>query len=138
MIPIHVIRLNLVLYCSFKKSFLEVLDKHAPKKMKIFCGNHKPHVNKTLHSAVMKCSQLRHKAMKSKSKNDVIKYKKQHNLVFKLKKHCKNIFFDNLETKNNSKLFWSTSKSNFLINMQRVMRVFSLLKIIKFYLIIVK
>ena len=76
--------------------------------------------------------------MKSKSKNDVIKYKKQHNLVFKLKKHCKNIFFDNLETKSNSKLFWSTSKSNFLINMQRVMRVFSLLKIIKFYLIIVK
>ena len=40
--------------CTFKKSFVEVLDKHASKKKKILCGNHQPHVNKTLHSAVMK------------------------------------------------------------------------------------
>ena len=37
-------------YCTFDKSFVEVLDKHAPKMRKILCGNHKPHVNKTLHS----------------------------------------------------------------------------------------
>ena len=49
---------------------------HAPKKRKILRGNHKPHVNKTLHSAIMKCSQLKIKAMKFKSKNYVIKYKK--------------------------------------------------------------
>ena len=46
----------------------------------------------------MKCSQLKIKAMKSKSKNDVIKYKKQHNVVLKLTKRCKKGFFDNLET----------------------------------------
>ena len=72
-----------------EKSFVEVVDKHAPKKRKILCGNHKPHVNKTLdsakkrkilrgnhkphvnktlHSVIMKCSQLKIKAMKSKSK----------------------------------------------------------------------
>ena len=51
--------------------------------------------------------------MKPKSKNDVIEYKKQHNLVLKLKKRCKKGFFDKLETKNNSKPFWSTSKPNF-------------------------
>ena len=51
--------------------------------------------------------------MKSMPKNVVIEYKKQHNLVVKLKKRCKKGFFDNLETKNNSKLFWSTSKPYF-------------------------
>ena len=70
-------------YCTFEKSFVEVLDKHAPKKRKILRGNHNLHVNKTLHSAIMKCSQLKIKAMKSKTKNDVFEYKKQHNIVVK-------------------------------------------------------
>ena len=48
--------------------------------------------------------------MESKSKKDVIKYKKQYKLVFKLKKYFKKGFFDNLETKNNSKQFCSISK----------------------------
>ena len=104
----------------------------------MFRGHHKPHVNKTLHSAIMKCSQLKIKTMKSKSKNDVIEYKMQHNLVVKLKKRCKKGFFDNLETKNNSKLFRSTLRHISPINMQRVMQIFFLLKIIKFYLMIVK
>ena len=30
---------------------------------------------------ILKCSQLKIKAIKSKSKNDVIEYKKQHDLV---------------------------------------------------------
>ena len=37
-------------YCTFEESFVEVLDKHAPRKSKILRGSHKPHVNKTLHS----------------------------------------------------------------------------------------
>ena len=61
----------------------------------------------------MKCFQLKIKAMKSKAKDDVIEYKKQHNLVVKLKKRSEIGFFDNLETKNNSKPFWSTSKPYF-------------------------
>ena len=51
--------------------------------------------------------------MKSKSKNDIIEHTKQHNLVLTLKKRCKKGFFDNFETKKNSKPFWSTSKPNF-------------------------
>ena len=50
--------------------------------------------------------------MKSNLKNDIIEYKKQRNLVIKLKKRTK-IFFDNLETKNNSKPFWATSTPYF-------------------------
>ena len=86
-------------YCTFDKSFLEVLDKHAPKKRKSLCGNHKRHVDETLHSAIMNCSQLEIKAMKPKSKNEY------NNLVVKLKKRCKKGFFDNLETRNKSKPF---------------------------------
>ena len=59
---------------------MEDLDKHAPNKRKILRGNQK-HVNKTLRSAIMKCTQLKNKDMKSKSKNDVIGYEKQHNKV---------------------------------------------------------
>ena len=44
-------------YCAFEKSFVEVLDKHAPKKRKILRVNQKPHVIKTLHSGIMKCSE---------------------------------------------------------------------------------
>ena len=61
----------------------------------------------------MKRSQLKNKANKTKSVDDLIKYKKQRNLVVKLNKNCKKEFFDNLETKNNSKLFWDKCKPYF-------------------------
>ena len=61
----------------------------------------------------MKRSQLKSKANKTKSVDDLIKYKKQRNLVVKLNKNCKKEFFDNLETKNNSKLFWDKCKPYF-------------------------
>ena len=78
----------------FEKSFVEDLDKHVPKKRKVFLGNQNPHVKKTLRSVIMKGSKLKTKATKFKLKNDVTEYKKE--------------FFDNLETKSNSKRFWST------------------------------
>ena len=93
-------------YYTFEKRFVAVLDKHATKKRKLLGGNYKPHINKTLRSVIMKPSQLKNKAMKSKSKNNVIDNKKQGNKD-ELNKRCKQKFFDNLETKNNSKSFCS-------------------------------
>ena len=61
----------------------------------------------------MKRSQLENKANKTKSVDELIKYKKQRNLVVKLNQHCKKEFFDNLETKNNPKLFWRKCKPYF-------------------------
>ena len=61
----------------------------------------------------MKRSQLKNKANKTKSIDDLIKYKKQRDLVVKLNKNCKKEFFDNLETKNNSKSFWDKCKPYF-------------------------
>ena len=50
---------------------METLNKHAPKKTKIFRGNHKPHINKTLRKAIMKRSQLKNKANKTKDLKDI-------------------------------------------------------------------
>ena len=46
---------NLYEYYTLKKSFLEILDKHAVKN-KILPGDQKPYINKTLRSAIMKHS----------------------------------------------------------------------------------
>ena len=51
---------------EFEKNFVETLNKHASKKTKIFPGNHKPHIGKTLRKVIMKHSQLKNKANKTK------------------------------------------------------------------------
>ena len=62
----------------------------------------------------MKRSQLKNKANKTKSEDDLIKCKKQQrNLVVKLNKNCKKQFHDNLETKHNLKSFWDKCKPYF-------------------------
>ena len=121
-----------------EESFVEVFDKHAPKKWKILRGTQKPHVNKTLISAIMKCSQLKIKGMKSKSKNDVCEYKKPHNLILKLKKRCKKDFLTILKQKITLNHFGQLLSHISPIIMLMGMRIFYLLKIIKCYLIIVK
>ena len=45
-------------YENFEKTFVNVLDAHAPRKTKVLRGNHKPHVDKNLHKATMKRSKL--------------------------------------------------------------------------------
>ena len=75
---------------------METLDKHAPKKTKIFRENHKPHINKTLRKAIMKRSQLKNEANKTKDPKDILKYKKQRNYVVKLNNQSKQEHFDSL------------------------------------------
>ena len=71
----------------------------------------------------MKYSQLKMKAIKSKSKNDAIEYKKHNNLALKLKKRCKKGFFNNLETKITLNRFGQFLSHISPINMQRVMQI---------------
>ena len=49
-------------YENFEKTFVNVLDAHAPRKTKVLRGNHKPHVDKNLRKAIMKRSKLKNKA----------------------------------------------------------------------------
>ena len=98
---------------NFKKTFVNVLDSHAPKKIKFLRGNQKPHVDKNLRKAIMKRSKLKNKANRTKLQNDIAKYNKQRNLVVKLNRDSKLRYFDNVEISKNSKPFWNGCKPYF-------------------------
>ena len=98
---------------DFEKKFIGTLNKHAPKKIKTFQGNQKPHINKTLRKAIMKRSQLNNKANKTRNATDVSNYKRQRNYVVKLNKQCKKDRFDRLNPEKDSKPFWKSYKSYF-------------------------
>ena len=63
-------------YGNFEKTFENVLNPHAPKKTKFLRGNQKPHVDKNLRKAIMKRSQLKNKAYRTKQLENITKYKK--------------------------------------------------------------
>ena len=54
-------------YLESEKNFLETLNKHAPKKTKIFRGNHESHINKILSKALLNVLNLKIKQMKRKT-----------------------------------------------------------------------
>ena len=81
--------------------------------MKIVRGNHKPHITKQLRKAIMKRSQLKNKANKTKAPDDFASYKTQRNLVVHLNKEAKHTFFDSLDTSKDSKPFWDNCKPYF-------------------------
>ena len=100
-------------YSDFEKKFIDTLNKHAPKKIKTFRGNQKPHINKTLRKAIMKRSQLKNKANKTRNATDILNYKKQRNYVVKLNNQCKKDHFDRLNPEKDSKPFWKSCKPYF-------------------------
>ena len=78
---------------------------------KVFCGNEKPHLNKSLREAIMKGSRLKNEAnIVSIVSGDLSKYKKQRNLVVKLNKKHRKEYFENLNVATNSKPFWGKCK----------------------------
>ena len=100
-------------YKNFEKTFVNVLDAHAPRKTKVPRGNQKPHVDKNLRKAIMKRSKLKNKANRTKLQDHIAKYKTQRNLVVKLNRHSKLHYFDNMEISKNSKPFWNECKTYF-------------------------
>ena len=58
-------------YKSFETTFIEVLNKHAPLKKKLFRANHAPYIAKTLRKAIMRRSQLETKHLKIKTQTDL-------------------------------------------------------------------
>ena len=59
--------------------FLEILDKHAPRKKKILRANHSSHASKALRKAIMKSSYLEKLYFKSRTENSPKTYKRQKN-----------------------------------------------------------
>ena len=78
------------------------------RKPKYFEGIISPHIEKTLRKAIMKRSQLKNKANKTKDPKDILKYKKQRNYVVKLNNQSKQEHSDSLNPFLGSKPFWKT------------------------------
>ena len=97
-------------YSKFEKEFIDTLNKHVPKKIKLFRSNQKPHVNKVLPSAIMKRSWLKNKANTTRKAVDIFNYKKRRYLVVKINNECKREYFDKLNVKTATKPFWKTCK----------------------------
>jgi len=98
---------------QFEETVVKCLNEVAPKKTKILRGYDKPHVSKNLRKAIMKRSELKNKANKSKNLEDIDQFKKQRNLVTKINKREKKDFLNNLSTTTNSKPFWDICKPYF-------------------------
>ena len=97
----------------YEKAFTSALNSHAPKKVKVLRGNHKPHLNKKLRKAIMERSRLKNKANKSKQPTDIASYKKQQNLVVSLNRQSKLDYFNSISSSKDTKPFWKQCKPYF-------------------------
>ena len=96
---------------SLHNIMVTVLENHAPYKTRGLRGNNKPHVNKILRKAIMRRSQLKNKANKSKDPRDYEHYKKQRNFVLNLNRQAKQTLFSSVDS--SSKSFWNLTKPYF-------------------------
>ena len=98
---------------EFKKNFLDMLDKHAPKKTKTFREIVSPTLVNHWERLFMKRSQLKNKANKTEDTKDTLKYKKQGNHMVQLNNQSKQELFDSLNPFLDSKPFWKSCKPYF-------------------------
>ena len=100
-------------YSKFQKENIDTLNKHTPKKTKLFRSNRKPYVNNVLRSAIMGISRLKSKVNKTRKAVDIFNYKKQRNLLVRINNERKREYFDQLNVKIATKPFWKTRKPSF-------------------------
>ena len=100
-------------YENYEQNFMKVLNTHAPKKVKIVRGNHKPHYYKKRRKAIMKRSRLKNKAKRTKTPIDIVNYKKQRDLVVSLNRQAKYEYFNEVSNSESSRPFWETCKPYF-------------------------
>ena len=102
-------------YDNFIKTFLTVLDKHAPIKKKYLRVNHANFVTKQLTKTIMKRSKSYKDFLKDRNDASQSAYKKQRNLCVTLLRKAKKQYFSNLEPKvtTDNKKFWKSVKPLF-------------------------
>ena len=94
---------------------MEVLNRHAPMKLKYVRGNNAPFMNKILSKAIMKRSRLRNKFLKYPNGNNKRIYNKHRNYCVNLLRKEKKKYYNNIDLKllTDNKLFWKTIKPLF-------------------------
>ena len=102
-------------YDEFEKIYFNVLDKHAPFKIKNIRANEAPFMNREIKKSIMTRTRLKSKYIKSPSADNNLAYKTQRNYCTKLLRKRKCEYYSNLETKliTDNKTFWNTVKPLF-------------------------
>jgi hypothetical protein len=80
-------------YSKIETSFIEIIDKHIPIKKRKPVAYHVPYMNQNLRNAIYKKRMYHNKFLKHKTDINWETYRKQRNLVTKLKKNIHKIIF---------------------------------------------
>ena len=99
----------------FMDIFMNVLERHAPIKLKYLRINHSPFITKEIRKEIMKRSRLRNRVNKLNSESNSVAYKRQRNICTTLIRQAKRDYFSNLSPSNinDSKRFWRSVKPLF-------------------------
>ena len=91
---------------------LQVLNQHAPQKIKYVRGNQMPFMTKQLSEEIMKSSRLRNNFLRNRTEENKILYNRQRNYCVSLLRKSKKGYYENLNIKNvtDNKLFWKSVK----------------------------
>ena len=76
---------------------MEILNKHAPLKMKYVRANDQPFVTKELRKEQMKRSRLRNLYLKNRTETNALAYRRQRNKCVSLLKGAKKVYFEKLQ-----------------------------------------
>ena len=102
-------------YDEFETIYLNVLEKHAPCKIKIIRANEAPSMNRELKKSRMTRSRLKNKYLRSPPNQNILAYKVQRNVCTNLLRKRKRDYYNNLDTMliSDNKTFWNTVKPLF-------------------------
>ena len=87
------------------RTFLKVLEEHAPMKQKVLRANDKPYMTKALRQAIMRRSTLKTKFLKNRSDDNHKAFKKQKNYTKRLAKKERVKYFANLDLNKYTDMF---------------------------------
>ena len=107
--------INNIEYQHFLNIFIEILNKHAPMKIKYLRANQGKFMTKGLHKAIMKRSRLRNRFLRDRTEMSRKEYKKQRNFCVNLLKKAKKDHFTNLDVNSvlDNRKFWQNVKPLF-------------------------
>ena len=104
---------NINCYEKFENMVVNLLDIYAPVKKVMIRGNSKPHVTKLIRKEIMKRSRLKNVANKTCNENDIAAYKKQRNLVVKLNRQERELYFSKIDTDSPKFSLWNDMQNFF-------------------------
>ena len=100
---------------EFSKTFLQISSACIPSKTILIREKDKPWFNNEIRKEIRIRDRLREKLFKSQNENNIIKYKKNRNMVNNMKKIAKEKFENNLDNfllnnSSNPKMYWKIMK----------------------------